>query len=94
MIQSFSKKRVSDSNLNEYIESQKIHNKRETDKKLIPVNYQLRKSEKASQEEKRLFIETLTSSPCAVLWGQHQSTCHRCYPGARVPQDTPDILTF
>ena len=57
MIQSFSKKRVSDSNLNEYIESQKIHNKRETDKKLIPVNYQLRKSEKASQEEKRLFIE-------------------------------------
>ncbi len=57
MIQSFSKKRVSDSNLNEYIESQKIHNKRESDKKLIPVNYQLRKSEKASQEEKRLFIE-------------------------------------
>ena len=57
MIQSFSKKRVSDSNLNEYIESQKIHNKREMDKKLIPVNYQLRKSEKASQEEKRLFIE-------------------------------------
>ena len=57
MIQSFSKKRVSDSNLNEYIESQKIHNKREMEKKLIPVNYQLRKSEKASQEEKRLFIE-------------------------------------
>ena len=57
MIQSFSKKRVSDSNLNEYIESQKIHNKREMDKKLIPVNYQLRKSEKASKEEKRLFIE-------------------------------------
>ncbi len=57
MIQSFSRKRVSDSNLNEYIESQKIHNKREMDKKLIPVNYQLRKSEKASQEEKRLFIE-------------------------------------
>ena len=57
MIQSFSKKRVSDSNLNEYIESQKIHNKKEMDKKLIPVNYQLRKSEKASQEEKRLFIE-------------------------------------
>ena len=27
------------------------------EKKLIPVNYQLRKSEKASQEEKRLFIE-------------------------------------
>ncbi len=57
MIKSFSRKRVSDSNLNEYIESQKIHNKREMDKKLIPVNYQLRKSEKASQEEKRLFIE-------------------------------------
>ncbi len=57
MIQSFSKKRVSDSNLNEYIESQKVHNKREMDKKLIPVNYQLRKSEKVSQEEKRLFIE-------------------------------------
>ncbi len=57
MIQSFSKKRISDSNLNEYIESQKIHNKREMNKKLIPVNYQLRKSEKASQEEKRLFIE-------------------------------------
>ena len=27
MIQSFSKKRVSDSNLNEYIKDQKIHNK-------------------------------------------------------------------
>ncbi len=57
MIQSFSKKRVSDSNLNEYIKDQKIHNKNELDKKLIPVNYLLRKSEKKAQEEKRLFIE-------------------------------------
>ncbi|MDA9724401.1 carboxy terminal-processing peptidase [Gammaproteobacteria bacterium] len=57
MIQSFSKKRVSDSNLNEYIKDQKIHSKNELDKKLIPVNYFLRKSEKKAQEEKRLFIE-------------------------------------
>ena len=57
MIQSFSKKRVSDSNLNEYIEDQKIHSKNELDKKLIPVNYLVRKSEKKAQEEKRLFIE-------------------------------------
>ena len=57
MIQSFSKKRVSDSNLNEYIQDQKIHNKNELDKKLIPVNYLVRKSEKKAQEEKRLFIE-------------------------------------
>ena len=57
MIQSFSKKRVSDSNLNEYIKDQKIHNKNELYKKLIPVNYLVRKSEKKAQEEKRLFIE-------------------------------------
>ena len=57
MIQSFSKKRVSDSNLNEYIKDQKIHSKNELDKKLIPVNYLVRKSEKKAQEEKRLFIE-------------------------------------
>ena len=57
MIQSFSKKRVSDSNLNEYIKDQKIHNKNELDKKLIPVNYLVRKSEKKAQEEKRLYIE-------------------------------------
>ncbi|MDC3018868.1 carboxy terminal-processing peptidase [Gammaproteobacteria bacterium] len=57
MIQSFSKKRVTDSNLNEYIKDQKIHNKNELDKKLIPVNYLVRKSEKKAQEEKRLFIE-------------------------------------
>ncbi|MFL2732178.1 MAG: carboxy terminal-processing peptidase [Gammaproteobacteria bacterium] len=57
MIQSFSKKRVSDSNLNEYIKDQKIHSKKEFDKKLIPVNYLVRKSEKKAQEEKRLFIE-------------------------------------
>ena len=57
MIQSFSKKRVSDSNLNEYIKDQKIHSKNELDKKLIPVNYLVRKSEKRAQEEKRLFIE-------------------------------------
>ena len=57
MIQSFSKKRVSDSNLNEYIKDQKIQNKNELDKKLIPVNFLVRKSEKKAQEEKRLFIE-------------------------------------
>ena len=57
MIQSFSKKRVSDSNLNEYIKDQKIQSKNELDKKLIPVNYLVRKSEKRAQEEKRLFIE-------------------------------------
>ena len=57
MIQSFSKKRVSDSNLNEYIVDQKIQSKSELDKKLIPVNYLVRKSEKKAQEEKRLFIE-------------------------------------
>ena len=57
MIQSFSKKRVSDSNLNEYIKDQKIHSKNELDKKLISVNYLVRKSEKKAQEEKRLFIE-------------------------------------
>ena len=57
MIQSFSKKRVSDSNLNEYIKDQKIHSENELDKKLIPVNYLVRKSEKKAQEEKRLFIE-------------------------------------
>ena len=57
MIQSFSKKRVSDSNLNEYIKDQKIHSKNEFDKSLIPVNYLVRKSEKKAQEEKRLFIE-------------------------------------
>ncbi|MBL6811714.1 MAG: carboxy terminal-processing peptidase [SAR86 cluster bacterium] len=57
MIQSLSKKRVSDSNLNEYIKDQKIHSKKELDKKLIPVNYLVRKSEKRAQEEKRLFIE-------------------------------------
>ena len=57
MIQSFSKKRVSDSNLNEYIKDQKIQSRNELDKKLIPVNYLVRKSEKKAQEEKRLFIE-------------------------------------
>ena len=57
MIQSFSKKRVSDSNLNKYIKDQKIQSENELDKKLIPVNYLLRKSEKRAQEEKRLFIE-------------------------------------
>jgi carboxyl-terminal processing protease len=57
MIQSFSKKRVSDSNLNKYIKDQKIQSKNELDKKLIPVNYLVRKSEKRAQEEKRLFIE-------------------------------------
>jgi carboxyl-terminal processing protease len=57
MIQSFSKKRVSDSNLNEYIKDQKIQNKNELGKKLITVNYLVRKSEKRAQEEKRLFIE-------------------------------------
>ena len=57
MIQSFSKKRVSDSNLNEYIKDQRIQIKNELDKKLIPVNYLVRKSEKNAQEEKRLFIE-------------------------------------
>ena len=57
MIQSFSKKRVSDSKLNEYIKDQKIQSKNEFDKKLIPVNYLVRKSEKRAQEEKRLFIE-------------------------------------
>jgi len=57
MIQSFSKKRVSDSNLNEYIKDQKIQSKNELDKKLIPVNFLVRKSEKKAQEEKRLFIE-------------------------------------
>ena len=57
MIQSFSKKRVSDSNLNEYIKDQRIQIKNELDKKLIPVNYLVRKSEKKAQEEKRLFIE-------------------------------------
>ena len=57
MIQSFSKKRVSDSNLNKYIKDQKIQSKNELDKKLIPVNYLVRKSEKSAQEEKRLFIE-------------------------------------
>ncbi len=57
MIQSFSKKRVSDSNLHEYIKDQKTQSKNEIDKKLIPVNYLVRKSEKRAQEEKRLFIE-------------------------------------
>ncbi len=57
LIQSFSKKRVSDSNLNEYIRDQKIQSKKELEKKLIPVNYLVRKSEKRAQEEKRLFIE-------------------------------------
>ena len=57
MIQSFSKKRVSDSDLNEYIKDQRIQIKNELDKKLIPVNYLVRKSEKKAQEEKRLFIE-------------------------------------
>ena len=57
MIQSFSKKRVSDSNLNKYIKDQKIQSKNELDKKLISINYLLRKSEKRAQEEKRLFIE-------------------------------------
>ena len=57
MIQSFSKKRVSVSNLNEYIKDQKIQSKNELDKKSIPVNYLVRKFEKKAQEEKRLFIE-------------------------------------
>ena len=57
MIQNFSKKRVSDSNLNEYIKDQKNQNFVELNKKLIPVNYLVRKSEKKAQEEKRLFIE-------------------------------------
>ena len=57
MIQSFSKKRVTDSNLNEYIKDQKNQNKNELNKKLIPVNYLVRKSEKKAREEKRLFIE-------------------------------------
>ena len=56
-IQNFSKKRVSDSNLNEYIKDQKNQNFVELNKKLIPVNYLVRKSEKKAQEEKRLFIE-------------------------------------
>ena len=57
MIQSFSKKRVTDSNLNEYIKDQKNQSKNELNKKLIPVNYLVRKSEKKVREEKRLFIE-------------------------------------
>tara|TARA_B100000035_G_scaffold296543_1_gene288559 strand:+ start:3645 stop:5684 length:2040 start_codon:yes stop_codon:yes gene_type:complete len=57
MIQSFSKKRISDSDLNEYINDQKNQSQDELDKKQIPVNYLVRKSEKKSQEEKRLFIE-------------------------------------
>ena len=57
MIQNFSKKRVSDSNLNEYIKDQKNQSFVELNKKLIPVNYLVRKSEKKAQEEKRLFIE-------------------------------------
>ncbi len=57
MIQSFSKKRVTDSNLNEYIKDQKNQNKNELNKKLIPVNYLVRKSEKKAREENRLFIE-------------------------------------
>ena len=57
MIQNFSKKRVSDSNLNEYIKDQKNQSFVELSKKLIPVNYLVRKSEKKAQEEKRLFIE-------------------------------------
>ncbi len=57
MIQSFSKKRISDSDLNEYINDQKNQSQNELDKKQIPVNYLVRKSEKKSQEEKRLFIE-------------------------------------
>ena len=56
-IQNFSKKRVADSNFNEYIKDQKNQSKVELDKKIIPVNYLLRKSEKRAQEEKRLFIE-------------------------------------
>ena len=56
-IQNFSKKRVADSNFNEYIKDQKNQSKVELDKKVIPVNYLLRKSEKRAQEEKRLFIE-------------------------------------
>ena len=57
MIQSFSRKRVLDSNLNEYIKGQKNYAKKEIEKELIPVNYLVRKSKKRSQEEKRLFIE-------------------------------------
>ncbi len=57
MIQSFSKKRVTNSNLNEYIKDQKNQSKNELNKKLIPVNYLVRKSEKKVREEKRLFIE-------------------------------------
>ena len=57
MIQNFSEKRVSDSNLNEYIKDQKNQNLNEINKKLIPVNFLVRKSEKKAQEEKRLFIE-------------------------------------
>jgi len=57
MIQNFSEKRVSDSNLNEYIKDQKNQNLNEMNKKLIPVNFLVRKSEKKAQEEKRLFIE-------------------------------------
>ena len=56
-IQNFSKKRVTDSNFSEYIKDQKNQSKVELDKKVIPVNYLLRKSEKRTQEEKRLFIE-------------------------------------
>jgi len=57
MIQNFSEKRVSDSSLNEYIKDQKNQNLNEINKKLIPVNFLVRKSEKKAQEEKRLFIE-------------------------------------
>mgnify|MGYP001347740064 FL=1 len=57
MIQNFSEKRVSDSDLNEYIKDQKNQNLNEINKKLIPVNFLVRKSEKKAQEEKRLFIE-------------------------------------
>ena len=57
MIQNFSERRVSDSDLNEYIKDQKNQNLNEINKKLIPINYLVRKSEKKAQEEKKLFIE-------------------------------------
>jgi len=57
LIQNFSKKRIYDSDLNQYIKSQKDLLKKELNKNLIPVNFQLRKTEKIASEEKRLFIE-------------------------------------
>ena len=57
LLQNFSKRRIYDSDLNQYIKSQKDLLEKELKKNLIPVNFQLRKSEKLASEEKRLFIE-------------------------------------